>query len=337
MVKVSVIVPVYNVEKYLDRCMHSLLNQTLDEIEIIMVDDGSPDICPIKCDGYVMKDSRVKVIHKKNAGLGYARNSGLEIAIGEYVAFVDSDDFVDLDMYERLYERAKINDLDIVFCGFKSYNHGKIINTISEVTHYLQYNGKECQNVLLGMVNNCGNRRKIVKYEMSVWHGIYRRDIIENNRIKFCSERDFCSEDIIFHIDMIKECRAIGFIPETLYYYCYNDTSLTKCYREDRLERHAILFKEILRRIRSNYYYFNSKKACHLFLLKLRYDITIVASYNFDKSKQIELLDNLLSSKILRYWTNNIEWKSLPLRYVIFYLCVRLKLSRILYYIINRK
>lgn len=337
MVKVSIIVPVYNVEKYLDRCMHSLLNQTLEDIEIIMVDDGSPDNCPKKCDEYGMKDARVRVIHKQNAGLGYARNTGLEIATGEYVAFVDSDDFVDLDMYEQLYGRAKPNDLDIAFCGFKSYDHGSITNTISEVEHYLQYNDDDCQNVLLGMVNNCGDRNKIVKYEMSVWHGIYRRSIIQNYKIAFCSERVFCSEDIIFHIDIINRCKAIGFIPQPLYYYCYNDTSLTKCYREDRLERHDVLFKEIVRRIKANNYCFSPDKAIHLFLLKLRYDITIVSFYDFDMRKQTEHLGNLLSSAIMRNWTKKIEWKSLPLRYVIFFLCVRLKLTRMLYYIINRK
>lgn len=99
-VKVSIIVPIYNVEKYLDRCMQSLLNQTLKEIEIVLVDDGSPDNCPKMCDEYAKKDSRVKVVHKQNAGLGYARNSGLENATGEYVAFVDSDDYVDINAYE---------------------------------------------------------------------------------------------------------------------------------------------------------------------------------------------------------------------------------------------
>lgn len=89
--KVSIIVPVYNVEKYLARCMESLLNQTLTEIEIILVDDGSPDNCPQMCDEYARRDSRVKVIHKSNAGLGYARNSGLDVAIGEYIAFVELD------------------------------------------------------------------------------------------------------------------------------------------------------------------------------------------------------------------------------------------------------
>ena len=107
MPKISIIVPIYNVEKYLDRCMQSLLNQTLTDIEIIMVDDGSPDRCPQMCDEYAKKDSRIKVIHKSNAGLGYARNSGLEIATGEYVAFVDSDDYVYTQIYESLYVSAK--------------------------------------------------------------------------------------------------------------------------------------------------------------------------------------------------------------------------------------
>ena len=110
--KVSVIVPIYNVEKYLDRCMQSVLNQTLKDIEIIMVDDGSPDNCPSMCDEYARKDNRIKVIHKKNGGLGFARNSGLEIATGEYVAFIDSDDFIDTSMYETLYNTAKIYGLD---------------------------------------------------------------------------------------------------------------------------------------------------------------------------------------------------------------------------------
>ena len=102
-VKVSVIVPVYNVEKYLDRCLDSIINQTLNEIEIILVDDGSTDSSGEKCDEYKKKDLRIKVIHKKNKGLGYARNSGLEVATGKYIAFVDSDDYIDRRMFESLY------------------------------------------------------------------------------------------------------------------------------------------------------------------------------------------------------------------------------------------
>ena len=114
MPKISIIVPIYNVEKYLDRCVRSLCNQTLQDIEIILVDDQSPDDCPRMCDEYAKQDSRIIVIHKKNGGLGYARNSGMKVATGEYVAFVDSDDYVDLDMFESMYNSAKKYDADFV-------------------------------------------------------------------------------------------------------------------------------------------------------------------------------------------------------------------------------
>ena len=100
---ISVIVPIYKVERYLNKCLDSIVNQTYKELEIILVDDGSPDGCPKICDEWGLKDSRIKVIHKANAGLGLARNSGLEVATGEYVAFIDSDDFIDLNMMKRLY------------------------------------------------------------------------------------------------------------------------------------------------------------------------------------------------------------------------------------------
>ena len=112
--KVSIIVPVYNVELYLDRCIQSLVNQTLKDIEIILVDDGSPDNCPCLCDGYARNDSRIRVIHKQNEGLGYARNSGLEVATGDYVTFCDSDDCVSVNTYEYCYGIAIKENLDIV-------------------------------------------------------------------------------------------------------------------------------------------------------------------------------------------------------------------------------
>ena len=115
---VSIVVPIYNVEKYLDRCIKSLTQQTLKDIEIILVDDESPDKCPQLCDEYASLDSRIKVIHKKNGGLGLARNSGMQVATGEYITFVDSDDFVALETYEKLYTIAKSKDLDICYFRF---------------------------------------------------------------------------------------------------------------------------------------------------------------------------------------------------------------------------
>ena len=123
---ISVIVPIYNVEKYLDRCVESIINQTYKNLEIILVDDGSPDNCTQMCDDYAKKDSRIRVVHKENGGLSDARNAGMEVATGEYVSFIDSDDYISLDFYETLFQTMIDNDSDIVECSVvKFYENGK--------------------------------------------------------------------------------------------------------------------------------------------------------------------------------------------------------------------
>ena len=120
--QISVIVPIYNVEKYLAKCIDSIINQTLTNIEIILVNDGSTDNSRKIIDKYDKKDSRIKVIHKKNGGQGSARNAGLDIAKGEYIGFVDSDDWIDSNMYENLYNAAISNNADIVVCNRKVFD-----------------------------------------------------------------------------------------------------------------------------------------------------------------------------------------------------------------------
>ena len=122
---ISIIIPVYGVEEYLNQCLESVVNQTYANLEIILVDDGSKDNCPAMCDGWANKDSRIKVVHKENGGLSSARNAGLDIFTGEYVAFVDSDDYIAQDMYELLYSRAKEGNYDIVDCGYYSEANDK--------------------------------------------------------------------------------------------------------------------------------------------------------------------------------------------------------------------
>lgn len=117
---ISVIVPVYNVEKYLPKCVSSILKQTFSDFELILVDDGSPDGCGVLCDEYAKKDSRVRVIHKKNGGLSDARNVGIDAAKGDYLMFIDSDDWIDVDMLELLYTQAQKYDAQIVECSFRN-------------------------------------------------------------------------------------------------------------------------------------------------------------------------------------------------------------------------
>ncbi len=116
---ISVIVPIYNVEKYLDKCVESIVNQTYKNLEIILVDDASPDNCPKICDKWAEKDSRIKVIHKENGGVGSARNAGLEASKGEWIGFVDGDDSIDEDFYETLLNKSNGGYYDVVACGFK--------------------------------------------------------------------------------------------------------------------------------------------------------------------------------------------------------------------------
>lgn len=239
--KISIIVPIYNVENFLDRCMKSLVNQTLTDIEIIMVDDGSPDKCPQMCDEYAEQDSRIKIIHKQNAGLGLARNSGLDIATGEYVAFVDSDDYVDNFMYEKLYNEASIKNYDAVYCGFavekKSggfYSENQKNRVLTQKSEIIEF----CRNMIACDVQIKNERTE----SMAVWHAIYRKSLIDCNNIRFKSEREILSEDIVFDLSLLPLCNKIRTLDDVLYIHCYNTTSLSKTFKEEKIDRNLSLY-----------------------------------------------------------------------------------------------
>ena len=167
---ISVIVPVYNVEKYLDRCIDSIVNQTYRNLEIILVDDGSPDNCPKMCDDWAKKDGRIKVIHKENGGLSSARNAGLDICIGEYIHFVDSDDWLELSCIELLLDACVQNGALLSVCGRyiivhekrnidKNFSENQIMSTSNFVSNMLV--GKNCDS------SPCGKL-----YHKSLWVGI---------------------------------------------------------------------------------------------------------------------------------------------------------------------
>lgn len=237
-VKVSIIVPVYNTEKYLDRCMKSLLKQTLSEIEIIVVDDGSKAICAEKCDQWAKQDSRVRVIHKENQGLGFARNTGMEAANGSYLLFIDSDDYVDKEMCKTLYEEAEKEHADIVVSGYKKvYHNGKeeICNN-KGIPRVLE--GEQINSILLANMLGAPPEYDSDDYiGMSVWKNLYSREILEKHSIRFPSEREYISEDIIFHIYYLQHVKKAIVLSNAFYYYCQNGGSLTTTYKKDRFDR----------------------------------------------------------------------------------------------------
>ncbi len=248
--KVSIIVPIYNVEKYLDRCMESLLGQTLKEIEIIMVDDGSPDRCPQMCDEYAKKDNRIKVVHKKNGGLGYARNSGLDMATGEYVAFVDSDDYVSPDMYENLYKAIKKWNTQMVVCGYNQVIGEKsvkgVITNMPSVPKVIDAQSDYLTNI----IGQLPETDKELYYCYCVWNVLYVNEVIQREHIRFESERIYVSEDILFQVEYASRVSKVLLLPTPYYNYCYNSGSLTAKYDEDRFEKTISLYNKIRDRLK---------------------------------------------------------------------------------------
>lgn len=210
--KISVIVPVYNVEKYLDKCIDSIVNQTYKNLEIILVDDGSPDNCPQMCDAWAEKDSRIKVIHKSNGGLSSARNAGLDVSTGQYIVFVDSDDYISSLYCEKLYKALIDNSADLSICGVKKIypdsKDGEVSNIQDENLTQDEFFDK--------MEGFCGWCWVVA------WNKLYSRKLFSEIRYP---EGKLYEDDWIIH-DIIYNCKKISTVSEALYYYVQRENSI---------------------------------------------------------------------------------------------------------------
>lgn len=247
MPKVSIIVPCWGVEKYLDRCVESLVNQTLKDIEIILVDDESPDRVPQMCDEWAGRDARIKVIHKKNAGLGMACNSGLEVATGEYVAFCDSDDWGELNTYDTLYNRAKEEGLDAVFYSFKYVDMDGVSLSKKSISYQNETlnSSASIHTMMKGMIASKPCELDERQYQASAKTVLYRKEIIDENGIRFVSEREIPSEDLFFNLDFLSNSVAIATIPEKFYNYRINPVSITHSVKKDAYKLSKVLLKRL--------------------------------------------------------------------------------------------
>lgn len=255
-VKVSIIVPVYNAEKYLERCITSLQNQSLKDIEMILVDDSSTDSSLEICNRFAKSDSRIRVIHKVNEGAGYARNSALGLVRGEFVGFMDSDDFAEPDMFRTLYDKAVEYDSDLVMSGVlfvdgNMFGHqGEIKKKIyfEKDTHF---DTKEAlQELRLGIVGATPDDCDDSKYGMSIWKNLFKAEVIRKNNISFRSEREMLSEDALFMIDYISCINKATGINGAFYNYCRNEDSISKSYKKDRFEKSLVFVDEVENRFK---------------------------------------------------------------------------------------
>lgn len=240
--KVSVIVPVYNVpERYLEKCVSSLVNQTLNDIEIILVDDGTPDTSGKLCDDFAKKDSRIKVIHQENKGLCGARNTGVKSSTGEWISFVDGDDWIEPNAYEKLYNIGTKNNVDVVMFGYvkdypsksvimhydKYFENKKVYNTSEDIAYL--------QKMILNYNANCAMApTKFIRKSVIEKYNIYHDEKLRQG-----------AEGIEFNIRLFSKIKSALFLNETFYHYIYNDESITTVHNEKNHQMVIDCFKKI--------------------------------------------------------------------------------------------
>lgn len=210
---ISVIVPVYKVEKYLDRCVESIVNQTYTNLEIILVDDGSPDNCPVMCDTWAEKDSRIRAIHKVNGGLSDARNAGMAVATGKYIGFVDSDDWVEPGFYQNLYDLLQAHDADIAECGVN------YIDENGKLQRQRQYKSADKAMLRVDAIKHLLKEDGIFQ---TVWNKLYRRESIGD--IQF--EKGRLHEDDFWTYQIFDRARKIAVTQKPMYNYFQRSNSI---------------------------------------------------------------------------------------------------------------
>lgn len=212
--KISIIIPIYNVEKYLPACVESILQQTYKNLEVILVDDGSPDRCPVICDELAQKDDRIRVIHQKNKGLSGARNTGIDNAQGDYLIFVDSDDTVEQTLVEELYTYAEKWNCAIVACGRNYiFEDGQIVCKIAHD-----------ESKVYGFEEAMQEMNSFRLFDMSAWAKIYRKELFED--IRFPEGK--LSEDYYIMYKLFDKAQTIGYVAKPLYNYLQRQSSISR-------------------------------------------------------------------------------------------------------------
>lgn len=236
---VSVVVPIYKVEAFLDRCISSVVQQTYRNLEIILVDDGSPDRCPQICDDWARADCRIKVIHKENAGLGMARNTGIECATGSYVYFLDSDDYIDPETIEETVRSAREHSAEIVLFGRKWINQNKEIFRLEVPSSgKMVYRNKEVWEQLLPDVIHGGSKNAQTKNLcLNACTSLFSMELIRRSHWRFISERENISEDTHSSIWLYQHVTSAAVVEKAYNNHYQNTSSLTQTYRADRFQK----------------------------------------------------------------------------------------------------
>ena len=305
----SIIVPVYKAEKFLIRCTDSILKQTFSNIELILVDDGSPDHCPELCEKIAHKDHRVKVVHQKNSGVSVARNTGLKIATGDYITFVDSDDFIEPDMYEKMLKKAEEYQCDIVMCDCVKDNGTTAVPYTHEIRpgfyDYEQLKEEYYPHLLM---------MEDVEYPATISNCllVFKRELSIN--IRYLEGVRF-SEDLLFGAQLMYQARSFYYMKgESYYHYWMNMESATHTFAPDKWKDYLKLYQEI-RNYFGSILEFDFRSQIDLALLFFVYNAVgdISRTNELEKIQKRNMMLSILRAKEVKSMFQRIKIFQLPI------------------------
>ena len=304
---ISVVVPVYNAEKYIRRCVNSIQNQTYHNLEIILVDDGSPDKSGQICDQLSKEDDRIRVVHKQNAGPGFARNVGIELMTGRYVTFIDSDDWIDASHIENLYNALVLAKADLCIGG-----HTIVYESNEKIVHPANleqkvYRGDEIvTQVLLPLIGPEPDYPNDVQLEPSSSMSLYDAQIIKDHNIRFLNGKSVVSEDLYFNMDYLQQSSSVVITDEVGYFYFVNDQSISRKYNPEQLNRTVGFYSEVTRRIKQ--YGLEDKVAYRLdrsYLMRVRVLIRQIVMSDLRFGEKYRDMQNVLQHSLTRSILNS--------------------------------
>lgn len=272
----SIIIPVYNVENYLHECLNSVVNQTYRDIEIIIVNDGSTDNSKVIIEDFRKKDNRIIFIDQDNQGLAAARNAGVEIASGEYIAFLDSDDWINVKMYEKMISRMQEEKADIVACGVEDRYKNKSVPSLilkDEVINNIQENKDTFFN------------DHVLKEGVVVWNKIYRSEIIKRKKIKFIGKSHILQEDILFNFQYYLEVNTAVNIADIFVNYRIRSSSITKTSMSNIIEKNLRLIEYMHEYILNT----NSIGQLDKYFSRMAYNMCNIATYHTENDSISEI------------------------------------------------
>ena len=341
--KVSVIVPVYNVEKYLKRCLDSLINQTLKDIEIIVVNDGSTDNSLDILNKYAENDSRIKVIDKENSGVSDCRNIAMKQMKGKYIMFVDSDDWIDNNALEIMYTKIEEEKSDLVMCTymreFANHSKEKIFN-LPEIELYEKDEIKKLHRKLFGPIDNeLGNPEDLYSLG-TIWAKLYKVDVIKKNNIEFEDLKLIGSnEDGLFNIYVFNKINKAVFINKPLYHYCRdNPKSITSGYNQNLKNKWINLFNIMrefieINNLDNSYINALNNRIC---MSTLGLGLNECSKANkISKLNKIKNIKEILSDEVIVNAFSKFQLNYFPIHWRLFYFFNKNKLVLLSYLMLN--